>query len=201
MRSFNRTVLSRKEIYALAADKINECVTMREVMDFYSIDMHRGGFVCCPFHVGDRTASLKVYENSWYCFGCKRGSTVVDFVKEYDRVGYHKAIENCNRYFSLNIPLGEKHTILQEIRAKEEIRRRRKERDEKEAEHNRLIDNYNKAFDGFAVVDCAIISDLPSRKGEMTDRFANAIREYATAKYEYQEAEAALSAFENGGGR
>lgn len=200
MRSFNRTVLSRKEIYALAADKINECVTMREVMDFYSIDMHRGDFVCCPFHAGDRTASLKVYDKSWYCFGCKRGSTVVDFVKEYDRVGYRKAIENCNRYFSLNIPLGETYTILQERRAKEEIRRRKEERAAKEAEHNRLIDNYNKAFDRFAVADCTLISDLPSCIEDMTDRFANALKRYADVKYEYQEAEAALSAFENGGG-
>lgn len=200
MRSFNRTVLSRKEIYALAADKINECVTMREVMDLYSIDMHRSDFVCCPFHAGDRTASLKVYGKSWYCFGCKRGGTIVDFVKEYDRVGYYKAIENCNRYFSLNIPLDEQYTLSQEMRVKEEIRRRREERAAKEAEHNRLIANYNKAFDRFAVADCTLISDLPSCIEDVTDRFANALKRYADVKYEYQEAEAALSAFENGGG-
>jgi len=39
------------------------------------------GKIACPFH-DDRTPSLEVYEDSdrgWYCFGCSRGGTIIDF--------------------------------------------------------------------------------------------------------------------------
>jgi CHC2 zinc finger len=43
----------------------------------------RDGKVACPFHE-DRTPSLHVYEGDggWYCFGCGRGGSVIDFAAE-----------------------------------------------------------------------------------------------------------------------
>jgi hypothetical protein len=41
---------------------------------------NRAGKVTCPFHNPDRTPSLQLYEDgTWYCFGCARGGTVIDF--------------------------------------------------------------------------------------------------------------------------
>jgi len=34
--------------------------------------------VSCPFH-HDEHPSLHLYENDWYCFGCRRGGSIVDF--------------------------------------------------------------------------------------------------------------------------
>lgn len=42
-------------------------------------DPDRAGKVCCPFH-RDRTPSLQLYaDNTWFCFGCRRGGSIYDF--------------------------------------------------------------------------------------------------------------------------
>ena len=38
----------------------------------------RDGKVACPFHQ-DRTPSLHVYQDGWYCFGCDAGGSIIDF--------------------------------------------------------------------------------------------------------------------------
>ncbi len=46
------------------------------------IPVPRNRKVPCPFHAPDRTPSLHVYEDparGWYCFGCRRGGSVIDF--------------------------------------------------------------------------------------------------------------------------
>ncbi len=44
-------------------------------------EVGRDGKVACLFH-DDRTPSLEVYAEpagGWYCFGCDRGGTIIDF--------------------------------------------------------------------------------------------------------------------------
>lgn len=54
-----------------------------------------GDYVClCPFHDDEETPSLHVYTstNSWYCFGCQRGSSVFDFVMFREGVEFQDAL-------------------------------------------------------------------------------------------------------------
>lgn len=48
----------------------------------------------CPFH-GEKTASFSVSPNEqlYYCFGCKAGGTVFNFIMEMERLEYHQAVE------------------------------------------------------------------------------------------------------------
>lgn len=43
----------------------------------------------------DRTASLQVYpySNSWYCFACGKGGSVIDLVMYMKNISFIKAIE------------------------------------------------------------------------------------------------------------
>lgn len=43
-------------------------------------NIERGGYVSCPLHEGDNDPSLKVYggDSGWFCFGCRRGGTIID---------------------------------------------------------------------------------------------------------------------------
>lgn len=43
-------------------------------------DVGRDGKARCPFHGGgdERTPSLHVYAEHWYCYGCQRGGTIID---------------------------------------------------------------------------------------------------------------------------
>lgn len=83
--------------------EIREAVTMAQVAGFYGINIGRGGFAKCPFHQGDNTPSLKIYDHSFYCFGCGKGGDVITFAMELQGLGYHDACEAIDRAFSLGI--------------------------------------------------------------------------------------------------
>lgn len=49
---------------------------------------------CCPFH-SEKTPSFMVSpeRQSFYCFGCHKGGSVIDFVMEYEHVDFSEALE------------------------------------------------------------------------------------------------------------
>ena len=48
----------------------------------------------CPFH-GEKTASFSVdaEQQLFYCFGCKAGGNVINFIMDIERCSYHEAVE------------------------------------------------------------------------------------------------------------
>ena len=62
-----------------------------KVIDILGLNLCRGSFLQCssPLHSNDdKTPSLKAYQdsNSWYCFTCRRGGSVIDLVIRYKRI-------------------------------------------------------------------------------------------------------------------
>jgi DNA primase len=59
----------------------------------------------CPFH-GEKTPSFNVSreKGTYYCFGCKRGGDVIDFVMELERVGFAEAVERLAERFGVRLP-------------------------------------------------------------------------------------------------
>lgn len=70
----------------MTTDEIKQSVSMREVVERYGIHIDRKGFICCIFH-NEKTASMKVYKDSVYCFGCGRSADIFSFVM---------GMENCD---------------------------------------------------------------------------------------------------------
>lgn len=51
------------------------------------LEPDRRGKLLCPFHADSRP-SLQLYpDRSWYCFGCRRGGTIIDFAAASWRLG------------------------------------------------------------------------------------------------------------------
>ena len=48
----------------------------------------------CPFH-GEKTASFSVdsEQQLYYCFGCKAGGNIINFIMEIERCSFHEAVE------------------------------------------------------------------------------------------------------------
>lgn len=117
------------------ATEIKRLVTMRQLLDRYGYDVNRPGFMRCPFHSGDHTASLKIYQGDrgWHCFGCHKGGSVIDFVMEHDGLKFHDACKTLDAMFSLNLY---RELSFSEYRKAEAQKKRaeqeRKERDKKE---------------------------------------------------------------------
>jgi DNA primase len=74
----------------------------------------------CPFH-GEKTPSFNVSreKGTYYCFGCKRGGDVIDFVMELERVPFAEAVERLAERFGVRLPS-----------ASPEARRRKDEHDQ-----------------------------------------------------------------------
>ena len=59
----------------------------------------------CPFH-HEKTPSFAVNaeQNLYYCFGCKAGGNVVQFVQEMERLTYPEAVEYLARQMHIPVP-------------------------------------------------------------------------------------------------
>ena len=57
--------------------QIKMVVSVKEAAEYYGLEVNRGNMVCCPFHA-DRTPSMKLNEDYFYCFGCGATGDVID---------------------------------------------------------------------------------------------------------------------------
>lgn len=81
----------------MTKEEIKAANPLRDVLRLYGIEPGRGGFVHCPFHSGDRTASLKTYPDStWHCFGCGAHGDQITFVMLMDGLGFRDACEKLS---------------------------------------------------------------------------------------------------------
>ena len=88
--------------------EVKENVSMDSLVRHFNLKVNRQNFMICPFHNED-TASLKIYENSFYCFGCQRAGTVIDFTLYYLDMDILQATKYLAKVF--NIAINEKLTI------------------------------------------------------------------------------------------
>lgn len=69
---------------------IKQSVSMGDVLGMYGLRANRAGFVRCPFHE-ERTASLKIYPDGFYCFGCGAHGDQIDFVRTMEGCSFREA--------------------------------------------------------------------------------------------------------------
>jgi len=72
-------------------EEVVETNSMRDVISQYGLVANRSGFVKCPFHTGDKTPSLKIYDKSFHCFGCGASGDIFKFVQLMDNVNFREA--------------------------------------------------------------------------------------------------------------
>lgn len=110
---------------------------MRDILDRCGIPVNRNGFCRCVFHKED-TASMKIYREGFYCFGCNKGGDIIDFIKDYQGLDFKDACKWI---------AGEELTT----RSKAQITAaniRRNRRQEKESRLNTELKEVNKGFEG-----------------------------------------------------
>lgn len=85
-----------------------EAVSARAAAERYGFTPNRSGFICCPFH-GEKTASLKLYDGDrgFYCFGCHKGGSVIDFVAALFGISPFESVRKLDADFQLNLNYGQ----------------------------------------------------------------------------------------------
>lgn len=86
------------------AEQIKRMLTAREVAVHYGFYPNRNGYICCPFH-NEKTGSLKIYDgyDGWHCFGCHKGGSVIDFVRELEGLSFVDACKKLDHDFHLGL--------------------------------------------------------------------------------------------------
>ena len=117
------------------AETIRRLLTARQVAEFYGFHADRAGNISCPFHRGDRTPSLKLYdgEGGFHCFGCGAHGSVIDFVMKLFDLNFRQAVMRLDSDF--NLGLSRQKQQFSDYSAAVEKRRaeiRAKEREERE---------------------------------------------------------------------
>jgi len=71
------------------------------VEKFVWVKIPQSEIIHCPFHP-DTTGSLKIYPhtNSFYCFGCQKGWTTIEFTANFLEISNKEAIKELKNYFT-----------------------------------------------------------------------------------------------------
>ena len=60
---------------------VKGAVPVRVAAEKYGLEVNFASMVRCPFHE-DRTPSMKLYEDHYFCFGCRKHGDVIDLAAE-----------------------------------------------------------------------------------------------------------------------
>lgn len=75
----------------MTKEEIKAHYTMADIAGMYGLYPNRSGFCRCPFHDGDRQASMKLYLKDFHCFGCGANGDIFTFVQMMDGLTFKEA--------------------------------------------------------------------------------------------------------------
>ena len=81
--------------------QIKMAVSVKEAAEYYGLEVNRGNMVCCPFH-NDRTPSMKLNEDYFYCFGCGVHGDVIDLVARLFNLSSYDAAKKLAYDFGID---------------------------------------------------------------------------------------------------
>lgn len=134
------------------AQLIRQKLSTRQLALGLGLKVGRGGMLRCPFHE-DSQSSLKIYRDparGWYCFGCCRGGSVIDFAMEYYGIGFMPVVERLNRDFKLGLDLKRRlraDQLVQLSREREEEKQLRQRMLQRRAEIARQLNRAQRLCD------------------------------------------------------
>ena len=80
-------------------EKVRDIVTMKQVAELYGIDTKRG-MINCIFHT-DKTPSMKLYDDHYYCFGCGAHGDAVSFAAQITGLSQYEAAKQLCSAFGI----------------------------------------------------------------------------------------------------
>ena len=97
---------------------IKKSVSVSEAARGYGYTPNRAGFICCPFHL-EKTPSLKLYDQTYHCFGCGAHGSVIDFVGELFSLSPLDAAKKLNADFGLHLTEAPREELEDHRKARE----------------------------------------------------------------------------------
>ena len=93
-------------------EAVKAAVTPRMAAERYELPIQQGSMVCCPFHA-DRTPSMKLNEDYFYCFGCGASGDVIDLAARLFGLSSYDAAKKLAADFGIT---GQKPSVLAKLK-------------------------------------------------------------------------------------
>lgn len=81
-------------------EQLKNQLTPKHVTERYGTSIHRGDMICCPFH-DDKTPSMKLYDDHFYCFGCQKSGDVIDLAAQLLRLTNYEVAKLLSADFGI----------------------------------------------------------------------------------------------------
>ncbi len=119
-------------------EEVKELVNVPTVARHYGIKVNRSNMAVCPFH-DEKTASMKLYEKNYHCFGCQAHGDAIQLVQELFGLRPIEAVKQINSDFGLGLDVDKPQDKQAANRRKQEFEKRRAEQESREKVHNILM--------------------------------------------------------------
>lgn len=115
--------------------------SMVEIVERYGFRPNRAGFIHCPFHNGDNDASMKIYKDSYHCFGCGANGDIFTFIQRMDNCDFKTAFYSLGGTYEK--PTFQSKLSVYRLKKQEEQRKKEEIKLKRKKElNNMLIDIY-----------------------------------------------------------
>lgn len=132
----------------MTSEEIKEKYSMRDIVERYGLRPNRAGFITCPFHLGDRTPSMKIYKGDFHCYACGANGDIFDFVMRMDGSSFKEAFQSLGGEYT-KLVLSDSLSIYR-ARKKREMAVKQAKRAQAEKDlNNLLISVYRRYMDRF----------------------------------------------------
>lgn len=133
-----------REAFREAVAEVKSHRSMQDVAEQYGIRIQRNGFCRCPFHSGDNTPSMKIYQRDYHCFACGSNGDIFSFVQQMEGCDFKTAFVLLGGEYKVDDSFSAKRQRQLAKKRQEEARERTKRLKERlshyQKERNLLID-------------------------------------------------------------
>lgn len=120
----------------MTLEEIKEHYKMADIIQRYGLKENRAHFIRCPFHAGDNSPSLKIYPDSFYCFGCGKAGDIFKFVELMEDCSFKEAFLSLGGTYNRPKP----SDLIRQYTMKKERERKQKKAQEAEENKKRLLE-------------------------------------------------------------
>lgn len=125
----------------MTKEEIKSTYSMREIVERYGLNPNRAGFIQCPFHKGDHDASMKIYKDSYHCFGCGANGDIFTFIQRMDNCDFKTSFYSLGGTYEK--PTFQSKLSVYRLKKQEEQRKKEEIKLKRKKElNNMLIDIY-----------------------------------------------------------
>lgn len=125
----------------MTKEEIKNTYSMQEIVERYGLHPNRAGFIRCPFHKGDNDASMKIYKDSYHCFGCGANGDIFTFIQQMENYDFKTAFYNLGGTYEK--PTFQSKLSVYRLKKQEEQRKKEEIKLKRKKElNNMLIDIY-----------------------------------------------------------